>query len=152
MGFDYKKEGQIAIFTINRPEARNAFNTQMLQELYEAMVDFRNDKDLRVGIITGAGEKAFCGGTDAKERLPILREYRGSPEATPVNPMRGFELWKPLIAAVNGVALGMGLEIVLVLRYKNRFRKCSLRLARGNLGLNSWARRHPEVASNDSMV
>jgi enoyl-CoA hydratase/carnithine racemase len=123
MGFDYKKEGQIAIFTINRPEARNAFNTQMLQELYEAMVDFRNDKDLRVGIITGAGEKAFCGGTDAKERLPILREYRGSPEATPVNPMRGFELWKPLIAAVNGVALGMGLEIIL---------SCDIRIASEN--------------------
>ena len=123
MGFDYKKEGQVAIFTINRPEARNAFNTQMLQELYEAMVDFRNDKDLRVGIITGAGEKAFCGGTDAKERLPILREYRGSPEATPANPMRGLELWKPLIAAVNGIALGMGLEIVLA---------CDIRIASEN--------------------
>jgi len=123
MGFDYKKEGQVAIFTINRPEARNAFNTQMLQELYEAMVDFRNDKDLRVGIITGAGEKAFCGGTDAKERLPILKEYRGSPEATPANPMRGLELWKPLIAAVNGIALGMGLEIVLA---------CDIRIASEN--------------------
>jgi enoyl-CoA hydratase/carnithine racemase len=123
MGFDYKKEAQVAIFTINRPEARNAFNTQMLQELYEAMVDFRNDKDLRIGIITGAGEKAFCGGTDAKERLPILKEYRGSPEATPANPMRGFELWKPLIAAVNGIALGMGLEIVLA---------CDIRIASEN--------------------
>jgi len=123
MGFDYKKEGQIVIFTIDRPEARNAFNTQMLQELYEAMVDFRSDKDLRVGIITGAGEKAFCGGTDAKERLPILKEYRGSPEATPANPMRGLELWKPLIAAVNGVALGMGLEIVLA---------CDIRIASEN--------------------
>lgn len=123
MGFDYKKEGEIAIFTINRPEARNAFNTQMLQELYEAMVDFRNDKDLRVGIITGAGEKAFCGGTDAKERLPILKEYRGSPEATPANPMRGLELWKPLLAAVNGIALGMGLEIVLA---------CDIRIASEN--------------------
>lgn len=123
MGFDYKKEGQIAIFTINRPEARNAFNTQMLQELYEGMIDFRQDKDLRVGIITGAGEKVFCGGTDAKERLPILREYRGSPEATPANPMRGFEIWKPLIAAVNGMALGMGLEIILV---------CDIRVASEN--------------------
>jgi len=123
MGFDYKKEGQIVIFTIDRPEARNAFNTQMLQELYEGMIDFRQDKDLRVGIITGAGEKVFCGGTDAKERLPILKEYRGSPEATPANPMRGLELWKPLIAAVNGVALGMGLEIVLA---------CDIRIASEN--------------------
>jgi len=120
MGFDYRKEGRIAIFTINRPETRNAFSTQMLHELYESMIDFGNDRDLWVGIVTGAGEKAFCGGTDAKERLPILKEYRGSPEATPANPMRGLELWKPLIAAVNGLALGMGLEIVLA---------CDIRIA-----------------------
>lgn len=123
MGFDYKKEGQIAIFTINRPEARNAFDTQMLKALYEAMIGFRDDGELRVGIITGAGEKAFCGGTDAKERLPILREHRGSPEATPANPMRGLEVWKPLIAAVNGVALGMGFEIILA---------CDIRIASEN--------------------
>ena len=123
MGFDYQKEGHAAIFTINRPEARNAFNTQMLRAMYEAMIDFRDDGELRVGIITGAGEKAFCGGTDAKERLPILREYRGSPEATPPNTMRGLEIWKPLIAAVNGVALGLGLEIIL---------SCDIRIASEN--------------------
>jgi E-phenylitaconyl-CoA hydratase len=123
MGFDYRKEGHMAIFTINRPEARNAFNTQMLQEMYESMMDFRNDANVWVGIITGAGEKAFCGGTDAKERLPILKEHRGSPEATPANPMRGLELWKPLIAAVNGIALGMGLEIIL---------SCDIRIASEN--------------------
>ena len=126
MGFDYKKEGQIAIFTINRPEARNAFDTQMLKALHEAMIDFRDDGELRVGIITGAGEKAFCGGTDAKERLPLLREHRGSPEATPANPMRGLEIWKPLIAAVNGIALGMGLEIILA---------CDIRIASENARL-----------------
>jgi E-phenylitaconyl-CoA hydratase len=123
MGFDYRKEGHMAIFTINRPEARNAFNTQMLQEMYESMMDFRNDANVWVGIITGAGEKAFCGGTDAKERLPILKEHRGSPEVTPANPMRGLELWKPLIAAVNGLALGMGLELMLA---------CDIRIASEN--------------------
>jgi enoyl-CoA hydratase/carnithine racemase len=123
MGFDYQKEGRVAIFTINRPEARNAFNTRMLQEFHEAMADFRDDSNLWVGIISGAGEKAFCGGTDAKERLPLLEEQRGRPEATPPNPMRGLELWKPLIAAVNGMALGMGLEIVLA---------CDIRVASEN--------------------
>lgn len=123
MGLDYRKEGRIALFTINRPESRNAFTTQMLQQLHESMVDFRNDGDLWVGIITGTGEKAFCGGTDAKERLPILKEHRGSPDVTPANPMRGLELWKPLIAAVNGLALGMGLEITLA---------CDIRVASEN--------------------
>jgi len=123
MGLDYQKEGHMAVFTINRPEARNAFNTQMLQEMYESMMDFRNDANVWVGIITGAGEKAFCGGTDAKERLPILKEHRGSPEVTPANPMRGLELWKPLIAAVNGLALGMGFELMLA---------CDIRIASEN--------------------
>jgi enoyl-CoA hydratase len=126
VGFDYSKEGRIALFTINRPEAGNAFNTQMLHELHNAMIDFRDDEGQWVGIISGAGEKAFCGGTDAKERLPILREHRGSPEATPTNQLRGLELWKPLIAAVNGVALGMGLEIVLA---------CDIRIASENARL-----------------
>jgi len=123
MEFEYKKEGHIAVFSINRPEARNAFNTKMLKALTDAMVDFRDDGELRVGIITGAGEKAFCGGTDAKERLPLLREHRGSPDATPANMMRGLEIWKPLIAAVNGVALGMGVEIML---------SCDIRIASEN--------------------
>ncbi|HOE17038.1 MAG TPA: enoyl-CoA hydratase-related protein [Syntrophorhabdaceae bacterium] len=123
MSFNYSKEGHVAIFTINRPEARNAFNTQMLEDFSKAMLDFRDDPDLWVGIITGEGEEAFCGGTDAKERLPILRKYRGSPDVTPPNPLRGFDLYKPLIAAVNGLALGMGTEIVLA---------CDIRIASEN--------------------
>lgn len=123
MSFHYSKEGHIAIFTINRPEARNAFNTKMLEDFSKAMLDFRDDPDLWVGIITGAGEESFCGGTDAKERLPILRKHRGSPDVTPPNPLRGFDLYKPLIAAVNGFALGMGTEIVLA---------CDIRIASEN--------------------
>ena len=59
MAIDYKKEGRIAIFTINRPEAMNALNAQVWQELNEAMVDFRDAPELWVGIITGAGDRAF---------------------------------------------------------------------------------------------
>ena len=123
MGFDYTKEGHVAIFTINRPEARNAFNTQMLEEFTRATLDFRDDPNLWVGIITGAGEEAFCGGADAKERLPILKQYRGSTEVVPPNFVRGIEVYKPLIAAVNGLALGMGTEIVLA---------CDIRIASEN--------------------
>jgi Enoyl-CoA hydratase/carnithine racemase len=123
MGLNYTKEGHVAIFTIDRPEARNAFNTQMLEDFSKTTMDFRDDPDLWVGIITGTGEEAFCGGTDAKERLPILKKYRGSPEVTPPNPLRGFDLYKPLIAAVNGFALGMGTEIVLA---------CDIRIASEN--------------------
>jgi len=124
MVVDYEKEGRIAIFTINRPEVRNAQNLEVKRRLHDAFVDFRDDPDLWVCIITGAGEKAFCAGADMKELLPFMREHLpGSPWAMPANPIRGFELWKPIIAAINGLALGGGLELALA---------CDIRIASEN--------------------
>ena len=131
MAIDYKKEGRIAIFTINQG-AVNAMNVQAMQELHEVMVDFRDDPDLWVGIITGAGERAFCAGADIKDMLPFMKEnLPHRPWATPDIPMRGLELLKPLIAAINGLALGGGLEIALA---------CDIRIASENARLGT-----PEV-------
>jgi len=131
MTIDYTKKGKIAIFTINRPEALNAMNMEALRELNKVMVDFRDDPELWVGIITGAGEKAFCCGADIKDTLPFMKEQGNSPPAFPATPMRGLELWKPLIAAINGHALGGGLEIALA---------CDIRIASENARLGT-----PEV-------
>jgi len=131
MAIDYEKEGRIAIFTINRPEAMNALNVEAVRELHEAMLDFRDDPELWVGIITGAGERAFCGGADIKDTLPFMKEHRYDPWSAPPSIMRGFELWKPLIAAINGLALGGGLEIALA---------CDIRIAAENARLGT-----PEV-------
>ena len=120
MVVDYEKEGKIAIFTINRPEALNAVNVQVFQELHDRMVEFRDDPDLWVGIITGAGGRAFSAGADIKDMLPFVREHRDDPWALPSSIMRGLDMWKPLIAAINGLALGGGLEIVLA---------CDIRIA-----------------------
>ncbi len=120
MAVDYKKEGKIAIFTLNRPEALNSINAQALQELHDAMVDFQDDNNLWVGIVTGAGERAFSAGADIKEMRP------DEEKKTPPTPMRGLEIWKPLIAAINGFALGGGLEIAL---------SCDIRIASENARL-----------------
>jgi enoyl-CoA hydratase/carnithine racemase len=117
---DYTKEGGIAIFTINRPETLNSMNVQAMREFHDAMVAFRDDSELYVGIVTGAGDRAFCAGADIKNMLPYLKEIRGKPWEFPATPFRGLELYKPLIAAINGVALGGGLEIAL---------SCDLRIA-----------------------
>jgi enoyl-CoA hydratase/carnithine racemase len=131
MAVDYNKEGRTAIFTINRPEAYNAIDVSTNQELRDALVDFRDDPELWVGIITGAGEKAFCGGADIKNMIPFMKEIRNRPGEFPTTLMRGLELWKPVIAAINGVALGGGLEIALA---------CDIRLAAENARLGT-----PEV-------
>ena len=135
MVIDYKKEGKIAIFTLNRPEAFNAQNLQFLKELHEAMVDFRDDPDLYVGIITGAGDKAFCAGADIKEVLPFLRENRGKPWILPTTPSRGMDIWKPLIAAINGLALGGGLELALACDIRIASEKARLGVPEVSLGI-----------------
>ncbi|MEE9399773.1 MAG: enoyl-CoA hydratase-related protein [Dehalococcoidales bacterium] len=133
---DYKKENKIAIFTINRPEALNSINVQAARELSEAMVNFRDDDELWVGIITGAGDRAFCAGADIKDLLPFLKEsLQQRPWAMPATHMRGLELWKPLIAAINGLALGGGLEIAMACDIRIASEKARLGLPEVTLGL-----------------
>jgi len=118
MAVDYKKEGRIAIFTINRPEVLNALNKQVERELNEAVLDFRDDPEVWVGIITGAGERAFSSGHDIneeREAYPMAAEGCLVPAE--------HQVWKPFIAAICGYCLGGGLEIAL---------SCDIRIAAEN--------------------
>ncbi|MCL6600181.1 MAG: crotonase/enoyl-CoA hydratase family protein [Alicyclobacillus macrosporangiidus] len=109
----FERQGHVAVITMNRPESLNAVNSTMWRELGEALEAFSQENDLWVGVLTGAGEKAFCAGADLKEVAA------GGFKLTEQMRQWGFagivrhHVPKPLIAAVNGYALGGGTEIAL---------------------------------------
>ena len=121
MALLYEKEDKIVTITFNRPEARNAYDPEQCEEFSQALTNFRDDPDAWVAIITGVGDKAFSAGADLKKLVPVS-QAKGSIDISP-NIMRGLKIYKPLIAAVNGLALGGGLETVLA---------CDIRIAAEN--------------------
>ena len=121
MPVTYELEGHIAKLTLDRPEALNAIDLDMWRGLSEATARLEADDEAWVGVITGSGERAFCAGADIKTTIrTLMDDPRSKKFAQPQTLMRGQELSKPLIAAVNGVALGGGLEIALA---------CDIRIA-----------------------
>jgi enoyl-CoA hydratase/carnithine racemase len=128
MAILYEKRGRVAYITINRPEARNAINLETGRELNEAWQDFRDDDNLWIGVLTGAGDKAFSAGADLKSLIPMLTSTVSNTEAPAEDNgfggiTRGFECWKPMIAAINGFCLAGGTEMMLA---------CDLRIAAEN--------------------
>jgi enoyl-CoA hydratase len=103
--FDAREDG-IAIITLNRPEARNALLREIREGLFHAWDRFEKDPALRIAILTGAGEKAFCAGGDLKEMVET--GLKVPPRDMFPLPYDTIELSKPTIAAVNGVAFAGG--------------------------------------------
>ncbi len=109
--FLYEKKDKIAIMTINRPEAMNAFTAEMLAAMDAAFEDFSNDDDLWVAILTAAGDKAFSSGMDLKEAIPLLQS--GDELGYEDHTKRPFsDVFKPIIGAVNGHCIAGGLEFL----------------------------------------
>ena len=120
MGILYEKKEKIAFITINRPEAMNAIDWETHQELCNAWLDFRDDPNLWVAILTGAGNKAFSSGADLKKFIPKVAQQTALErmEWESYRPAFGgitknMKIWKPIIAAINGICLAGGTEMAL---------------------------------------
>jgi enoyl-CoA hydratase/carnithine racemase len=112
----YEKRGRIAYVTLNRPEVMNALHLEAHFELAAIWEDFRDDPDVWVAILTGAGERAFSAGNDLKataDRTADGGDVHGDARPPFGRITRDFDCPKPMIAAVNGVAVGGGLELAL---------------------------------------
>ena len=112
MPIDYEKRGRIVLVTMNRPEAMNCLNPDDMKALGRAWIDFRDDDDLHVAVLTGAGERAFSAGADLAELIPRINA--GEIKLQPTSPafLKGIECFKPIVAAVNGFCLAGGTEIL----------------------------------------
>jgi len=128
----YEKDASLACITINRPAAMNALSNALVEEFDKAFDVIEEDKEIRALIVTGAGEKAFMAGADIKEleaRTFILGRQQTRRRQEVFN--RIAEMRIPVVAAINGFALGAGLELAVA---------CTLRVAAGNARFGS-----PEV-------
>jgi enoyl-CoA hydratase/carnithine racemase len=141
------EDGRIWVITLNRPERMNAISGALRHALYEYWEEFGKDRSARVAIITGSGDRSFCAGMDLRERAEYDARGERPPTFRTVTPVNEtLEVWKPVIAAINGFSLAGGFNLAL---------QCDIRIAaehaefgipevRWNLGA-SWVQILPRL-------
>ena len=115
MPIDITVNDGVAVAVLNRPDAMNSIDPEMREELYALWDRIREDDAIRVAVITGAGDKAFCTGSDLKKTMPPKESYAELllGQDNPGNMLHHFSSDKPILCAVNGYALGGGMELAL---------------------------------------
>lgn len=131
-----ERDGGIAVLTVNRPKVLNALNTQTLDELRRAVLELKHDAAVRVVILTGAGEKSFIAGADINE-LATQTPTTGREHAIAGQHVLDLveHLGKPVIAAINGYALGGGCELAMACTIRIASETAKLGQPEINLGL-----------------
>jgi E-phenylitaconyl-CoA hydratase len=125
MSILYEVTDSVATIVLNRPEAMNSLDPESLAELNNAFVTANRDESVRVVVLTGNGDKAFCTGSDLKKTMPPQESFAELTFGRPrwLYPFAGMEIDKPMICAVNGFALAGGMELALA---------CDIRIASSN--------------------
>ncbi|WP_343487043.1 enoyl-CoA hydratase-related protein [Allomuricauda sp. d1] len=132
-----EEEGSIAVVTIDRPKKLNALNKRTIEELHEAFKELNEDSSIRVVIVTGSGEKAFVAGADISEFADFNVKQGGELAAKGQELLFDFveNLKTPVIAAVNGFALGGGLELAMACHFRVASFNAKMGLPETSLGL-----------------
>lgn len=125
MSILYEVKDSVATIVLNRPEAMNSLDPESLAELNNAFEIANRDESVRVVVLTGNGDKAFCTGSDLKKTMPPKESFAELTFGKPrwLYPFAGMEIDKPMICAVNGFALAGGMELALA---------CDIRIASSN--------------------
>ncbi len=146
MVLQFEKRNNIAYLTLNRPEVHNSFDPELMVSLLEAWEEFRDDNSLRCAIITGAGDNSFCAGADLAKLIPLItgarvpksdaeEKFKENPGLGNLAILRDFELFKPVIAAINGHAIAGGMELLYGTDIRVASRKASFGLREAKWGI-----------------
>ena len=132
----YEKKGKVATITINRPKVMNALNTELASEIRDALSDAEADDDIRVIVITGAGDRAFCAGADIGE-LAVLNGIQARDFSLLAQSLTTVieRIRKPVVAKINGLCLGGGNEVAMSCDFRIASDKATFGQPEINLGI-----------------